>query len=56
MSSNGKSKDKNYKCSINIQFPTPHLAQSAMEVLSVDEEIGDKVTKDFQVQEHSMIV
>lgn len=45
------SREYNYKCSIAINFPTLLQAQSACEVLSVDEEIGDRVIKSLHVKE-----
>jgi hypothetical protein len=45
-----------YKCSIDIQFPSPLHAQNALDVLSVDEEIGDKVSKSFSTNENLLSV
>ena len=53
----GKSKagrEYNYKCTIEINFPSLLQAQSACEVLSVDEEIGDRVIKSLHVKEIEM--
>ena len=41
--------EKPYKCTIEINFPKALHAQHAMEVLGVDEEIGNRVTKSFAV-------
>jgi len=48
--------EQEYKCSIEIKFPTDLLAQHAMDVLSVDEEIGDRVTKALSTKENSLLV
>jgi hypothetical protein len=45
------SSEKPYKCTIEINFSEPLHAQHAMEVLNVDEEIGNRVTKSFAVGE-----
>jgi len=45
-----------YKCSIDIQFPSPLHAQYALDVLSVDEEIGEKVSKSFELHEKCLSV
>jgi len=41
--------NKPYKCEIDITFPTKQHAQQCMDVLSVDDEIGDRVYKSFSV-------
>lgn len=41
--------NKPYKCEIDITFPTKQHAQQCMDVLSVDDEIGDRVCKSFSV-------
>jgi hypothetical protein len=38
-----------YSCEIELTFPTAHHAAGTMHVLQVDQEIGDRVTKSFQV-------
>ena len=38
-----------YSCQIDIQFPTDRQAEQAMQVLQVDREPGDRVTKSFSV-------
>lgn len=38
-----------YQCQIDIQFPSSTQALHAKQVLEVDGEIGDQVTKTFQV-------
>ena len=48
--------EQEYKCSIEIKFPTDLQAQHAMEVLSVDEEIGDRVTKAMSTKENALLV
>jgi len=40
---------KMYQCQIDITFPTPQHALQAKEVLEVDRELGDQITKSFQV-------
>jgi len=40
---------KPYKCEIDITFPKRKHAQQCMDVLSVDDEIGDRVCKSFSV-------
>ena len=42
-------KEKVYQCQINIQFPAHQQALHAKEVLQVDGEIGDQITKSFEV-------
>ena len=44
-----ESKEKLYQCHIDIKFPTSQHALHAKEVLEVDGEIGDQITKSFQV-------
>eukprot|EP00554_Chaetoceros_debilis_P005176 CAMPEP_0194085534 /NCGR_PEP_ID=MMETSP0149-20130528/17787_1 /TAXON_ID=122233 /ORGANISM="Chaetoceros debilis, Strain MM31A-1" /LENGTH=106 /DNA_ID=CAMNT_0038768433 /DNA_START=17 /DNA_END=337 /DNA_ORIENTATION=+ len=44
-------REYNYKCTIAINFPSLLQAQSACEVLSVDEEIGNRVIKSLHVKE-----
>jgi hypothetical protein len=50
------SADKEYKCSIEIKFPTDLHAQHAMEVLSVDQEIGDRVIKTLCAKGSALVV
>ena len=38
-----------YKCEVDVQFPTAIDAKRACEVLSVDDEIGNRVTKQFSI-------
>ena len=38
-----------YKAQVEVTFPTPTQAKHAMDVLSVDGELGDKVVKTFAV-------
>jgi len=38
-----------YSCRIDIQFPTDRQADQAMQVLQVDREPSDRVTKYFSV-------
>jgi hypothetical protein len=45
-----------YKCGIEINLPTVLQAQNAFEVLNVDEEIGDRVTKSLKVIDNKLIV
>ncbi len=42
-----------YKCDIDIAFPSNKHAVDAKNVLSVDQEIGDKADKTFQILEDS---
>eukprot|EP00558_Chaetoceros_sp_UNC1202_P006974 CAMPEP_0197241340 /NCGR_PEP_ID=MMETSP1429-20130617/7401_1 /TAXON_ID=49237 /ORGANISM="Chaetoceros sp., Strain UNC1202" /LENGTH=91 /DNA_ID=CAMNT_0042701161 /DNA_START=373 /DNA_END=648 /DNA_ORIENTATION=+ len=56
VSSKPTEKDEPYKCSIDIQFLTRLHAQNAMDVLSVDKEIGDRVTKILAVKGNIMVV
>lgn len=44
-----QSKQKLYQCQIDIQFPTAIHALHAKEVLQVDGEIGDQITKTLDV-------
>ncbi len=45
-----------YKCAIEIKLPTVMHAQNAFEVLNVDEEIGDRVTKSLEVVDNILKV
>ena len=45
-----------YKCSIEIKFPSALHAKNAKEVLEVDREIGDRVTKSLRVEKHILTV
>lgn len=36
-----------YKCKVEVTFASPDQAKHAMDVLSVDGELGDKVVKNF---------
>mmetsp|Transcript_28733 Transcript_28733/g.52516 ORF Transcript_28733/g.52516 Transcript_28733/m.52516 type:complete len:111 (-) Transcript_28733:399-731(-) len=38
-----------YKCEVDITFPTARHAKTCMDVLSVDDEIGDRVVKSFEL-------
>lgn len=38
-----------YKAQVEVTFPTPTQAKHAMDVLSVDGELGDKVIKTFAI-------
>ena len=38
-----------YKAQVEVTFPTPTQAKHAMDVLSVDGELGDKVVKTFAI-------
>jgi len=38
-----------YKAQVEVIFPTPTQAKHAMDVLSVDGELGDKVVKTFAI-------
>lgn len=38
-----------YKAQVEVTFPTPTQAKHAMDVLSVDGELGDKVVKTFTI-------
>ena len=51
MVSQATNDEKPYHCTIEINFAEPLHAKHAMEVLSVDEEIGNRVTKSFAVGE-----
>jgi len=42
---------RDYRACIDLGFPTSESASQAMEVLSVDGEIGDKISKKFSVVE-----
>ena len=46
---NGNSKNINRpcKCTVEITFPSKRDAQRAMDVLSVDKEVGDRAAKFF---------
>lgn len=48
--------NENYKCFVEIQFPTTTCAQQALEVLSVDQEIGDRVVKTLSVRDDLLVV
>lgn len=45
-----------YKCSIDIEFPSSKYAQNALDVLSVDEEIGQRITKSFLLKDSILTV
>jgi hypothetical protein len=38
-----------YKAQVEVTFPTPTQAKHAMDVLSVDGELGNKVVKTFAI-------
>lgn len=38
-----------YQCEVELRFPSNHVAQMAKDVLSVDEEVGDKTWKTFSI-------
>jgi len=38
-----------YKCVVDVVFDSPTRAKHAMDVLSVDGELGDKVVKNFAI-------
>jgi hypothetical protein len=40
-----------YACEIDIAFPTALIAQQTRDVLQVDKELGDRVTKTFSLVE-----
>ena len=42
-----------YKCDIDITFPSNKHAMDAKNVLSVDQEIGDKAEKTFEILQNS---
>jgi len=39
--------DYPYACEIDIAFPTAALAEQTKQVMQVDKELGDRVTKSF---------
>jgi hypothetical protein len=41
--------DYPYACEIDIAFPTDLIAQQTRDVMQVDKEIGDRVTKTFSL-------
>lgn len=45
-----------YQCKIAIQLPTPLIAESACEVLGVDQELGNRVTKSLSVDDRTLLV
>ena len=51
--SNEKIIERPYQCQLDISFPTSQQALHAKEVLEVDGEIGDQITKSFQVKSSS---
>jgi hypothetical protein len=38
-----------YACEIDITFPTALIAEQARDVMQVDKELGDRVTKSFSL-------
>eukprot|EP00557_Chaetoceros_sp_GSL56_P014765 CAMPEP_0176486252 /NCGR_PEP_ID=MMETSP0200_2-20121128/5469_1 /TAXON_ID=947934 /ORGANISM="Chaetoceros sp., Strain GSL56" /LENGTH=62 /DNA_ID=CAMNT_0017882941 /DNA_START=275 /DNA_END=463 /DNA_ORIENTATION=- len=48
--------NENYKCCIQIKLPSVTCAQQALEVLEVDQEIGDRVVKTLSVQDDLLLV
>lgn len=38
-----------YKCKVDLALPSPIYAQYLKEVLSVDGELGNKITKSFSI-------
>lgn len=49
-------KQYEYKCAIEINFPSAKDAMNALEVLQVDDEIGDRVIKTLSTQDTKLIV
>ena len=49
-------KQYEYKCAIEINFPSAEDAVNALEVLQVDDEIGDRVIKTLSAQDAKLIV
>jgi hypothetical protein len=41
--------DYPYACEIDIAFPTALIAQQTRDVMQVDKELGDRVTKTFSL-------
>jgi hypothetical protein len=41
--------DRAYKCKVDLALPSPIYAQYLKDVLSVDGELGNKITKSFSI-------